>query len=185
MTQYASPNSDITDGGWTNKTGGQGALNSYCRKDSGDSNYIVSVEDLGSTDTCRFKLQNGDDPYSSADHVVHYRAYAFASFGGPLPLTIQIYDSSTTPDTLIVTEINSSVSVGSFDDYSFTLTAGEANAIEDYDELEIAFTRGAGMSFDDLRVSESWIQYPDGGTPPAADTAVAKNQPEAFIMFID
>ena len=64
-------------------------------------------------------------------------------------------------------------------------SASEANAINDYDDLEIAFTRGAGMMGDDMKVTEAWIEYPDGGTPPAAPTAVAKNQPEAFVMFVD
>ena len=36
-----------------------------------------------------------------------------------------------------------------------------------------------------LRVLSSWIHYPDGGTPPAADAAVATDQPQAFLMFLD
>ena len=184
MTQYKSPNGDVSDGSWTNAGGGQGALNSNCRRGTGASSYIISEESFGGTDTCRFRLQNGDDPYSSADHVVHYRAVAGVGFGSPVSLTIQIYDTSAdTP--LIVTETNSSVSTSSLTNYSFTLDADEANAITDYDDLEIVFIRGAGMMGDSMKVSEAWIQYPDGGTPPAADAAVATDQPQAFLMFLD
>ena len=99
-------------------------------------------------------------------------------------LTIEFYDTSAdTP--LIVTETNSSVSTSSLTNYSFTLDAAEANAITDYDDLEIVFIRGAGMMGDSMKVSEAWIQYPDGGTPPAADAAVATDQPQAFLMFLD
>ena len=184
MTQYKSPNGDVSDGSWTNAGGGQGALNSNVRRGTGDSSYIISEEMFGAEDTCRFRLQNGDDPYSAADHIVRYRAVAGAGFGGPVTLTVALYDTSV-GSSPIASETNSSVSTSGLTDYSFTLSASEANAINDYDDLEIAFTRGAGMMGDDMKVTEAWIGYPDGGTPPAAPTAVAKNQPEAFVMFVD
>ena len=177
MTQYASPNGDVTDGDWVNAGGGQGALNSNCRKDTGDSSFIISEEVFGSPDTCRFRLQNGDDPLSDSDHVVHYRAVAGAGFGGPVSLTIQIYDTNVVSP--IVTEANTSVSATGLTDYSFTLEDSEANAITDYDDLEIVFTRGAGTMGDSMTVSEAWIQYPDEGTPPAATTS------PAFLLFVD
>lgn len=177
MTQYASPNGDVTDGSWTNAGGGQGALNSNCRRGTGDSSFIVSEEMFGGTDTCRFRLQNGDDPLSDSDHVVHYRAVAGAGFGGPVSLTIKIYDTNVTDP--IVTETNGSVSTSSLTNYNFTLDADEADAITDYDDLEIVFVRGAGMMGDSMRVSEAWIQYPDEGTPPAAT-----GNP-AFLLFLE
>ena len=184
MTQYAHPNGDVTDGDWVNAGGGAGALTSNVRRTTDDSTFIISTDTMSQPDTCRFRLQNGDDPYSAADHIVRYRAVAGAGFGGPVTLTVALYDTSV-GSSPIASETNSSVSTSSLTDYSFTLSASEANAINDYDDLEIAFTRGAGMMGDDMKVTEAWIEYPDGGTPPAAPTAVAKNQPEAFVMFVD
>ena len=182
MTQYASPNGDVTDGGWVNAGGGAGALNSNCRKDTGDSSFIISEEVFGSPDTCRFRLENGDDPLSDSDHVVHYRAIAtggdpMMGGGGPVSLTIQIYDTNVVSP--IVTETNNSVSTSSLTDYSFTLEDAEAEAIEDYDDLEISFVRGAGMGVETMKITEAWIQYPDEGTPPAATTS------PAFLLFVD
>tara|TARA_R100000656_G_scaffold107658_2_gene79785 strand:+ start:52 stop:594 length:543 start_codon:yes stop_codon:yes gene_type:complete len=180
MTQYKSPNSDNTDGSWTNKNGGQGALNSNVRKGTGDGSWIVSV-DTGGSDTCVFGIQNGDDPYSSADHIVRYRAKSTDyMMMGTLPLTVALYQDTTK----IAEEENSSLAT-SFTDYSFTLSTSEANAISDYDDLQLRFTRGTyGMMGDDVQVSEAYFEYPDGGTPPAPE-AVAVNQPEAFVMFVD
>ena len=185
MTQYASPNGDNVDGSWTNKTGGQGALNSNCRKDSGDSTYIMS-EDDGSTDTCVFEIENGDDPASDSDHIVRYRAVSTdLMWSGPLPLTVALYQDSLDPeDNPIWTNTNNSVDTSTFTDYSFTLSTDEADAISDYDDLQLYFTRGAVMMGDNIRVSEAYFEYPDASDPPAP-AAVAKNQPEAFIMFID
>ena len=181
MTQYKSPNGDVSDGAWTNAGGGQGALNSNCRRGTGDSSYIISEESFGGTDTCRFRLQNGDDPLSDSDHEVHYRAVATAGDpmmggGSPPSLTIQIYDTNV--GSPIVTETNNGVSTSSLTDYDFTLTASEANAITDYDDLEIVFTRGAGMGGKTMKITKAWIQYPDEGTASATTSP-------AFLLFLE
>jgi hypothetical protein len=180
MTQYASPNSDDVDGLWYKEGGGQGALNSKIRKGTGDSTYITS-ENTASPSTCSFEIQNGDDPEGASDHIVRYRARATDDmFMGPLPLTVSLYQDASK----IAEVLNSSVSTFTFTDYSFTLSTSEANAITDYDDLQLWFTRGSAMmGTDNLKVSEAYFEYPDAPTP--APTAVAKNQPEAFLMFID
>ena len=180
MTQYAHPNGDVSDGSWVNAGGGQGALNSNIRRGTGDSSYIISTDSFGVADTCRFRLQNGDDPLSDSDHVVHYRAVATAGDpmmggGSPPSLTILIYDTNV--GSPIVTETNNSVSTSSLTDYSFTLEDAEARAITEYDDLEISFVRGAGMGGETMKITEAWIQYPDEGTPPAATGS------PAFLLF--
>tara|TARA_R110000824_G_scaffold10866_5_gene47618 strand:- start:11477 stop:12031 length:555 start_codon:yes stop_codon:yes gene_type:complete len=184
MTQYASPNGDNVDGSWTNRTGGQGALNSNIRKDTGDGTYIVS-EDTGSTDTCVFEIQNGDDPASDSDHIVRYRARSTdAMWMGVLPLTVSLYQDSLDPeDNPIWTNTNNSLAT-SLTDYSFTLSDPEAAKITDYDDLQLWFTRGTVMMGDNIHITEAYFEYPDASAPPAP-AAVAKNQPEAFIMFVD
>ena len=181
MTQYAHPNGDVTDGGWVNAGGGQGALNSNVRRTTDDSTFIISTDTSSTPDTCRFRLQNGDDPLSSADHEVHYRAVATAGDpmmggGSPPSLTIQIYDTNV--GSPIVTETNNGVSTSSLTDYDFTLTASEANAITDYDDLEIVFTRGAGMGGETMKITKAWIQYPDEGTASATTSP-------AFLLFLE
>jgi len=185
MTQYASPNSDDVDGLWYKEGGGQGALNSKIRKGTGDSTYITS-ENNGSPSTCSFEIQNGDDPEGASDHIVRYRALATDDmFAGPLALTVALYqDSLPAEDNPVWTNTNPNVNTSSFTDYSFTLSSDEATAITDYDDLQLWFTRGSAMmGTDNLKVSEAYFEYPDAPTP--APTAVAKNQPEAFLMFID
>jgi hypothetical protein len=185
MTQYASPNTDgcdtCTDGSWYNKTGGQGALNSNIRKDTGDSTYIYS-EDEGSTDTCVFGIQDGVDPTTDSDHIVRYRARSTNSmFMGVLPLTVSLYQASLFGP--VWTNTNNSLAT-SLTDYSFTLSDLEAAKITDYDDLQLWFTRGTVMMGDYIYITEAYFEYPDASDPPAA-AAAPKNQPEAFIMFVD
>jgi hypothetical protein len=184
MTQYASPNSDNVDGLWYKPGGGQGALNAQIRKGTGDSTNITSDDDM-STDTCVFEIQNGDDPASDSDHIVRYRALSTdGMWMGPLSLTVALYQDSLAAElNPIWTNTNNSLAT-SLDNYSFTLSADEANVITDYDDLQLWFIRGAGMMMDSVEVSEAYFEYPDASAPPAP-AAVAKNQPEAFIMFID
>jgi hypothetical protein len=183
MTQYASPNSDNVDGSWYKPGGGQGALNAQIRKDTGDGTYITS-EDDGSTDTCVFEIQNGDDPASDSDHIVRYRARSTNSmFMGVVPLTVALYQTGLAGDEEIWSNTNNSLAT-SLTDYSFTLDPNEADAISDYDDLQLWFTRGSVMMGEDVKITEAYFEYPDGATP-AAPAAVAKDQPAAFIMFVD
>ena len=188
MTQYASPNTDgcdtCTDGDWKNAGGGQGALNSNIRKGTGDATYITS-EDTGLTDTCVFGIQGGDDPASDSDHIVRYRARSTdGMWMGVLPLTVALYQDSLDPeDNPIWTNTNNSLATG-LTNYSFTLSPDEADAITDYDDLQLWFTRGTVMMGDNIKITEAYFEYPDASAPPAA-AAAPKNQPEAFIMFVD
>tara|TARA_R110000824_G_scaffold162838_6_gene338600 strand:- start:1881 stop:2423 length:543 start_codon:yes stop_codon:yes gene_type:complete len=180
MTQYASPNSDVLDGAWTNAGGGQGALNSNVRKGTGDGSYIISEVAMGfDPDLCKFGLQNPDDPNSDADHIVRYRAIAAGMFGPAPDLIIALYQGSSGVRSVT----NGSVSTSALTDYSFTLTTAEAASIGDYDALQLWITRGAGNMGDSMKLSEAYFECPDPSAPAAA--APATVNPEAFLMFLD
>tara|TARA_Y100000310_G_C20602532_1_gene773813 strand:- start:94 stop:636 length:543 start_codon:yes stop_codon:yes gene_type:complete len=180
MTQYASPNSDVLDGAWTNAGGGQGALNSNIRKGTGDSNFIISEHTMSDDpDLCKFGLQNPDDPSSDADHIVRYRAIAGVMFGGPPPLIVALYQGSSGVRSVT----NNSVNTSTLTDYSFTLTTAEAASIGDYDALQLWITRDAGMMGDTMKLTEAYFECPDASAPAAA--APAPVHPSAFLMFLD
>ena len=192
MTQYARPDQDIARGSdcddgmggdvcWLNQAGG--TTNLYASIDetsASDSDYIVVEEGMmGTSDqTAKFRLSDVTDPESSSDHVVYYRAKCMdMTWMGCTALTVTLYDGSTgiATGTASVTT--------SWADYSFTLNAGQANMIGDYNNLFLWIKHHEGnMQGDGHSVSYAAFACPDASTPTAAPS---KANPEAFMMFID
>jgi hypothetical protein len=121
-TQKLRPTSDISAGSWTPSTGTTlyGVLDEVSVD---DADYVTTS--TSSTFEVRFDV--GGDPVSSIDHIIRYRAKGVS-------LTAYLYQNTT----LIATHSPSITS--SFQTFTWTLSAGEADSITDYSNLRIRFT---------------------------------------------
>ena len=172
MTQYARPDSDVSDGRWVNSAGNNTNLYSYIDESTvDDSDYIHVTDDWGSTDVCTVGLGDVTDPSSAALHKFTVRALETGGMGS-VDLTVTLLQGSTTiraaswqPGT-------------TYAGVTTTLTASEANAISDYTDLRLkiqAFDQG-GMGTQ-TKVSWAYFECPD-----AASSAVSN---PAFLLFVD
>ena len=161
MTQYARPDSDVSDGSWVNQAGSNTNLYQSIDESGGedDSDYVISTDSSSSSDTMEVGLSDISDPQGSSSHTVKYRAKGSdpsGSYGIP-SLTVSLRQGSTQ----IATSTNSSLTT-SFVDYTFTLSSSEANAITDYSDLRLRFVRASGGSASETNlVSEAWFETPD------------------------
>lgn len=106
-----------------------------------DANDIQSANDP-SADTARFTLQNISDPLSSSGHTMRMRADRNNNKTCELKWAL-LQGASTVIHEETITDLNKN----SITDYEYTLTAGEADNITDYDDLRfrvIATTSGGG-----------------------------------------
>ena len=161
MTQYARPDSDVSDGSWVNQAGSNTNLYQSIDESGGedDSDYVISTDSSSSSDTMEVGLSDISDPQGSSSHTVKYRAKGSdpsGSYGIP-SLTVSLRQGSTQ----IATSTNSSLTTF-FVDYTFTLSSSEANAITDYSDLRLRFVRASGGSASETNlVSEAWFETPD------------------------
>ena len=162
MTQYARPDSDVSDGSWVNQAGNNTNLYQSIDESGGedDSDYVISTDDSSASDTMEVGLSNISDPQGSSSHVVRYRAKGSdpSGFYGIPSLTVSLRQGTGTE---IASSTNSSLTT-SFADYNFTLSTSEANAITDYSDLRLRFVRAAGNGASETNlVSEAWFETPD------------------------
>lgn len=123
--QLLAPIADLSAGGWTPSTGSD----LYAVLDEGtasDADYVVST----TATSCELRIAVGSDPAVSTGHILRYRLLA-----GSGAVTAVLKQGSTTiasygPHTL----------TGSAQDFSQTLTGGEADSITDYSDLRVVFT---------------------------------------------
>lgn len=129
--QYARPTSDISIVEMVLSSGAT-AFTLLDESNPSDSDYVNS--DVASTvPSVKVGLSSVTDPVSSTDHALRVRI-AYESgilFPSPLPgtFTIKLFSGAT--------EITSRTEVylGSYSSFTYTLTAGEADAIADYTNL--------------------------------------------------
>jgi len=173
MTQYARPDSDVSDGNWYNSAGNQTNLYSYVDETSAsDSDYIYADDNFGSTETCILGLGSVTDPSSATLHKFTVRAKENSGFGGvDFIVTLQQGGSDIATSS---THAPSS----SFANFTTTLSASQANSITDYGALRLKieatdnFGTGARTS-----VSHAYFECPD------ASVAAVSNP--AFLLFLD
>ena len=171
MTQYAYPDSDVSDGSWVNESDSgenlYASIDNTQPLDSGnDSDFVYSSDQSYSADSMIVGLSNVTDPS---------RAKGDPGGGFAIPnLTVALLETSTQRATVTITP-----TVG-YADYSFTLTTAEANAIGNYNNLRLKFTRAAadGM-WEQGYVSQAYFECPDASAPSATAT------PAAFLLFVD
>ena len=113
-----------------------------------DTDYIGAS--AAANDEAIYTLSDVSDPGVGTGHTFRLRAKYSAFMSAPI-FSVKIYDGST----LITTR--SFTLTGSYADYSYTLTSGEANSITDYTNLRVGFYVGFGDWIDEVRVS--WFEF--------------------------
>ena len=174
MTQYARPDSDVSDGNWLNSADNNTNLYSYVDESSvNDSDYIYADDQWGSTEICILGLGDVTDPSSAADHKITVRALENMGFGG-VDLNVILQQGTTT-----IRSHTFNPSSG-FANYTTTLTSSQANAITDYSDLRIKISATDQMGSEaTTQVSWAYFECPDASAPSATAT------PEAFLLFLD
>lgn len=151
MAQYALPNADIANNGWTQCQGdgdadhfdelseGFGAgRGSGSGPDSATTSWLSA--NGPANDEIRTALSSVTDPVSSTGHLIRTRnrkanisnCSAGDNAGIQLDITIKLYQDTTEKATETFTNVN-----GTYTTRTHTLTAGEADSITDYSLLRI------------------------------------------------
>jgi len=183
MTQYARPDSDVSDGSWINSAGDNVDLYSCINEASTpDGAYVEVADDMfGTPESVTVGLGGVTDPESDAGHNVVVRAKEGGGMG-MVTLDVTLKDTSITPPGTIKTQ--AFTPGGSFGDHTMSLSTDQAGDIGDYSALQLIITATDNMAgMTTTTVSQAYFECPDAPAP--APTVVAKNEPEAFAMFID
>lgn len=142
MAQFGRPSADTYNAdGWVEDD--DTSVDMYLEIDevsASDTDYVKSPV-APTSDVYVTALSSVEDPLSSSGHVVRYRYQKEAAGGAQIDLTVQLrqgYVNEGTPGTLIasatVTDMGTGWTTG-----SFTLSAGEADAITNYASLFLRF----------------------------------------------
>ena len=151
MTQTARPASTISAGGWTSSSGGT------LHGDQSDNSDTTYGRCSSTATTEELLLASLSDPNSSSNHVVTVRARATGSSGGE-KLSAYLYQGSTLVATLFSA---STITRNSWNNYTYTLSAAEADAITNYADLRVRCTKATLGSGEYLDVSDIWMVCPD------------------------
>jgi hypothetical protein len=136
MSQIGVPSADNANTGWTTSP-------LWSKVDEipySDADYIIST---GAGSSCKLgplKKTDGSalvDPVASGNHVLCIRAKRVSTGG---TLVVSLYQDTTLICTTTLTTITSLA------DYTYTLSAAEANAITDYTHLYILLVGGVSSS---------------------------------------
>jgi hypothetical protein len=161
MTQYARPDSDVSNNGSWDLSDGSDLYALIDESSTDDSDY-VSVSDPGDADFI-VGLSDVTDPSSAADHKVYYRASDDSDGDGAL--TVVLLETTTAR----ATSLNEGMSA-SLAQYTFTLSSAEANSISNYNNLRLSFSANDEMAMGlTVKVTQAWFQCPDDGGGAGAD----------------
>jgi hypothetical protein len=175
MTQYAVPNADTLTGDWTETGAGSDFFaqideTPVASVDDLDYISVVETDPVGVDGVARFALSDITDPEDDTDQIVRFRAKASWTMTAPT-LTVLLLDGSDSIRTQSETLTTGWV------DYSFTLTADEADDITadtGYGDLSLRITAGLGaVGGDSVDVSQLFFETNDapaggGGTVNSA-----------------
>ena len=179
MTQYARPDSTEAAGNWYDtEMSSQTNLHLQTDEASADDNDFIQVmdEDGSTLVTCKLGLSNVSDPSNAINHRVVVRAQGTDSGEGVPELKFALYDVSS--GDLGVGQSGVTPSASSWGNHTFTLAATGADAITNYNNLQIWLTMDPdGADFGGIFVSQAYFECDD------AAAAVTANP--AFLLFID
>jgi hypothetical protein len=176
MAQFARPSADTTVGSWTANGGPSNLYECLDEVTASDTDYI----DGGSSSTeNRIELATVTDPVSSAGHVLRVRWQAYGS-GGPERISLDLYEGTT----LIVAAFDNYAPGRAWADDSYTLSAGEANSISDYSDLNVRFTVDAADGSEGIQVSWCELEVPDSVIQLAATIAGVTTTPDTASVAI-
>jgi hypothetical protein len=150
--QFARPDADTAAGTWTTAP----LWSKIDETAASDADFISSSTTSGST--CTIGLSNVTDPAVSTGHIVRYRYTKSATAGADPNITVEVLEGTTARASSGAVAVPDSTA---YNDGTFTLTGGEADAITDYTALHLRFTmtRGGG-SARGIRVSWAELEVP-------------------------
>lgn len=135
MAQFARPDADVTVTNWQEDDGTTDAL--WGRIDeasASDTDYVKSPTPPG-TNEYEAGLSDVTDPIASTGHIMRWRRRKQPATGSAqINLTVRLMQTTTQ----IVSRSDTDLP-GSFTDTSYTLSAGEADSITDYNALRLEF----------------------------------------------
>lgn len=158
MTQTAFPTADVSTTGWSTAPLWDDV------DDDSDADYI-QAETRASDATCELHSGNVSDPVGNTTHVITVRAKYSTNNSRVGAVKVELYENTTLVATLPTTTLTTS-----FAEYTYTLSAGEADAMT-YTDLHFKVTGhmntgGTGTSCV-VYVSSVKFTCPDAGAPAA------------------
>lgn len=110
---------------------------------------------------CRVNIASLTDPEVSTGHIIHFRATA--SGGGQTEqIIVRLFEGATQRATSAAITITRTT----WNDYSYTLTAGEADSITNYADLRIELDASRISGGENVEATQTYFEVPDTGNPP-------------------
>jgi len=150
MVQTALPTATVSND-WTVT----GAASAHVALASASDSSLVETNI--SSEMCRVNIASLTDPVSSTGHIIKFRAQATGSGGGAEKIQMRLYEGGT----LRATSSKISITRASFNAYTDTLDATEADSITDYTDLRIEIEADTVDTDELLEVSEIFFEIPD------------------------
>lgn len=142
MAQFARPSADTVRTAWTDEAGGttdiwQGIDETVAE----DTEYIkTGTPPAAGANEYETLLTTVTDPISSSSHIMRWRRRKQPAAGSDaVTITVRLLDGATQ----ITSQVDATIP-GTFTDTSYTLSAGEANAITNYADLRLEFIASGG-----------------------------------------
>lgn len=161
MAQFCRPNSDIIS---INVTGTFADVN---ESSANDADFIETTGGAaGLTSAIRMGTTDVTDPGVATGHVLRARINVLVEpQSDDTTLDITLHQGGSLIALLNVP--SGSFTPGTFQDVSYTLSAGEANSISDYTDLRLGMnvTVGGGADYDNVQLSWIELEVPDVSTP--------------------
>lgn len=160
MTQFARPNSDVSEGNWSPSSGSD--LWEMIDEASVDDADYVSVTHADDTpETFQVGLSSVTDPVASDLHVVTVRA-SEDSGSSYVNLVVTLKQGATT-----IASDTFDAMTGSATDYTFTLSSAEADSITNYGALSLVFvaTDQMGMMTPTTTIYQTFFECGDAPVP--------------------
>ncbi len=149
MVQTALPSGTVSND-WT--VTGASAHVALQTKDDDTS----KIDSLVAGDLCRVNIDSLTDPVGNVSHILHVNAQATGS-GQPERVILRLFETSTERADSGVLAITRS----SYNDFSYTLSAAEADAITDYTDLRIEIENSNADDPEKLDVTFVSFEVPD------------------------
>lgn len=169
-SQFARPDADISTGGWTTTP----LYQKLDETPADDADFVTSP--TGTAPQFEVGLSDVVDPNSSTGHVIKFRAKAPGGGGGAEQANAKLFQGT---NLIAQTEFRN-LDRNQFMTFTQTLTATEANAITDYNNLSIRIETSKANS---ETIQVSWIEFE---VPPSSTSQTVSGlgfKPEALILY--
>ena len=157
MAQFARPDADLVEGGWTTAP-----LWEKVDETSPDAEFINGPNKANGT--CELRLSDVSDPLSSSTHVMRVYGHVFGTPVTGINLYVELYDGATLIKQWLPAMTTTDAS------FSYTLTSGEADNIGDYTDLRVHLVQDY-ITGPQGRAYISWFEFevPDAISDPQID----------------